>query len=186
MSIHQIGFEHGPESPERSRGRLDSSTPRSKSGAASDCMNTNAAGRARVTKGMVDFNRLSALGDRACDVAAGIRSMDQTVDMASSSLAALKQKLAVIIKDYPPYPAGCEERVEWLRSFAGLRAMIDRLSLAPQTGNTDALPLDEIEELLTKDERNAETAYGQIRADLAAQPVGITAGSTVQLDQLLG
>jgi len=155
-------------------------------GAGSDSLNTNAASRASVTKGMMEFNRLSALGDRACDVAARIRAKDQTVDTASSSLAALKQKLGVMVKDYPPYPAGCEERVEWMRNLAGLRVMIDRLSLAPDTQAAEAVSLAEIEGLLSLDERNAETAFRQIRQDLAAQPVGITGGSTVQLDQLLG
>ena len=186
MSIQRIGFEQGPESPERSRGRLDRPASRSTPAASADGRNTDAVSRPGVTRGMVEFNRLSALGDRACDVAESIRRMNQPVDTASLSLAALKQKLGVIVKDYPPYPPGSEERVEWLRSFAGLRVMIDRLSLVPDAQTADAAALKEIKELLSMDERNAEAAFRQIRQDLAVQPTGITGGSTVQLDQLPG
>jgi hypothetical protein len=57
--------------------------------------------------------------------------MDQTMEAATATIEAMKKTLNSIIKDFPPYPVGSEERVHRLRDFAALRAMIERLTIPP-------------------------------------------------------
>ena len=44
----------------------------------------------------------------------------------------MKEQLGRIIKNYPPFPPGSEERVKFLRSFTALRKQIDQLSFSPK------------------------------------------------------
>lgn len=57
-------------------------------------------------------------------VAADIRGLGQVGDLMSQVHVAL----AGIVKSFPPFPPGSDERERFLESVAGIRAMIDRLS----------------------------------------------------------
>jgi hypothetical protein len=43
----------------------------------------------------------------------------------------LKAQLERIIKNFPPFPPGSEERIQLLRSFAAFRKLIDQLTIPP-------------------------------------------------------
>jgi len=61
-----------------------------------------------------------------------MRAFGDTLDKMSGSLEA-------IVKNYPPFPQGSEERVRWLRSYSGLREVIERLTIPPDTGEAGTL-----------------------------------------------
>jgi hypothetical protein len=79
-----------------------------------------------------EYQRLSALHDREHAVAATIRTIDQGLKAAGTTVDAMKRELEVIVKNFPPFPPGSEERVRRLRSYAALRTMIDRLTFPPE------------------------------------------------------
>jgi hypothetical protein len=58
--------------------------------------------------------------------------MDRAMEAAITTINEMKKTLTSIIKDFPPYPVGSEERVHRLRDFAALRAMIERLTIPPE------------------------------------------------------
>jgi hypothetical protein len=58
--------------------------------------------------------------------------MDRAMEAAITTIEEMKKTLTSIIKDFPPYPVGSEERVHRLRDFAALRAMIERLTIPPE------------------------------------------------------
>jgi hypothetical protein len=47
-----------------------------------------------------------------------------------TALEKMEEDLEVASKQYPPYPPGSEERVQRLRNYAALRAMIDQLAMS--------------------------------------------------------
>jgi len=57
--------------------------------------------------------------------------MDRDMEAATTAIEAMKEKLTTIVKDFPPYPVGSEDRVRHLREFAALRAIIERLTIPP-------------------------------------------------------
>jgi hypothetical protein len=70
--------------------------------------------------------------ERSNAVAATIRTMDQAMEAAGTTIDAMKKELVVITKDYPPFPPGSEERVRRLRGYTALRTMIDKLTFPPE------------------------------------------------------
>ena len=131
MSISHIGFDQGPQGLSRSRERLDRFTSSANVGPSPNSSGDDQAERAGVVRNGSEYYRLAALHDRARVLASTIRTMDQAMEAATSTIEAMKKTLNSIIKDFPPYPVGSAERVHRLRDFAALRAMIERLTIPP-------------------------------------------------------
>jgi len=131
MSISQIGFDQGPQGLSRSRERLDRLTSSANVGPSPKPSGGDQAERAGVVRNGSEYYRLAALHDRARVLASTIRTMDQAMEAATTTIEEMKKTLTSIIKDFPPYPVGSEERVHRLRDFAALRAMIERLTIPP-------------------------------------------------------
>jgi hypothetical protein len=131
MSIQQIGFDNGPQGLERPREPLDKATSHVDAGTQRENVIDDSVRRAGIAKSAVEFNRLSAQDDRTNAIAKNIRTMDQTMETVGTAIAAMKRELEGIAKSYPPYASNDQERVRRLKSYAGLRAMIDRLTVPP-------------------------------------------------------
>ena len=151
MSIQQIGFDQSPQGLERSRDRLDRLTTHAISGQQSDGSNDDSVGRARIAKSTLEFDRLTARDDRARVVAAGIRTMDQTMETVGTTVEVMKKDLEVITKSFPPYPSNSEERVKRLNSYAELRAVIDRLTSPPDDSAQKLAQRKELAAILSND-----------------------------------
>lgn len=132
MSIQNIGFDQAPQGMGRSQDRLDRLTSQAGSAARSGGVTSDKAGQLSIAHASPEYQRLSALHDRSNAVAATIRTMDQAMEAAGTTVDAMKKELEVITKNYPPFPPGSEERVRRLRSYAALRAMIDKLTIPPE------------------------------------------------------
>ncbi len=132
MSIHTIGFDQAPQGMGRSQDRLDRLTSQAGSAAQSGGVTSDKAGELILAKAAPEFQRLTALHERSNAVAATIRTMDQAMETAGTTIDAMKKELDVVTKSYPPFPQGSEERVRRLRSYAALRSMIDKLSIPPE------------------------------------------------------
>ena len=127
-----IGFDQAPQGMGRSQDRLDRLTSQAGSAAQSGGVTSDKAGQLSIAQTAPEYQRLTALHDRSNAVAATIRTMDQAMEAAGTTIDAMKKELEVITKNYPPFPPGSEERVRRLRSYAALRAMIDKLTIPPE------------------------------------------------------
>jgi hypothetical protein len=61
-----------------------------------------------------------------------IRTSDEAMKAVGDTLQRMSSELEAIVKNYPPFPPGSEERLHRLRAYAGLRDMIDRLTIPPK------------------------------------------------------
>lgn len=69
-----------------------------------------------------------ALG-RVQDIAAQRRVLAR----AGEITAGIERQIEALVKNYPPFPPGSEERLSYLRSISSLRQQLDALTLPPAT-----------------------------------------------------
>jgi len=72
-------------------------------------------------------------------VAESVRQADSTMQEIGSTVDKMKGSLEGIIKNYPPFPPGSEQRVKALKDFAGLREEIEKLTLPPDPSQVPKL-----------------------------------------------
>lgn len=83
--------------------------------------------RAQADESRVSFRVLQSVKDGLNSAAGSIRIADTTMGAIGTAIESMKEKLLSIVKNYPPYPPGSEERIAYLNSFNALRSQIDRL-----------------------------------------------------------
>jgi hypothetical protein len=194
MSIQQIGFDQGPQGLEGSRNRYDKPTSHANTGTQSENGQDDSVGRAGVAKSTAEFNRLTAQSERRYAVAANIRTTDQTMEQVGATVDAMKKDLEVIVKNYPPYPPGSEERVKRLKSYAGLRAMINRLTVPPDEStqknagskSTDAQPTHQYTFMIGADGRIRTVPKDDVKIGAAGLPIPELSPPAASDDQAIG
>ncbi|NVN88989.1 MAG: hypothetical protein HXX11_00175 [Desulfuromonadales bacterium] len=77
------------------------------------------------------YQSLSETTVKINQVADSVRQADATMQKVGSTLNKMKSSLEEIIKNYPPFPPGSEQRVKALKSFAALRNEIEKLTFPP-------------------------------------------------------
>ena len=85
----------------------------------------------QVNQGPSSFDNLQAINSILNSVAMSIRIADTAMEKIKTYIDQMKEQLGRIIKNYPPFPPGSEERVSFLRSFNTLRRQIDQLNFSP-------------------------------------------------------
>lgn len=65
-------------------------------------------------------------------IAKSIRTADNTMDKAADYISNMKEQLYKIVKQYPPFLAGSDERVEMKRGFDAFKSLIDKLTFPPK------------------------------------------------------
>ena len=88
------------------------------------------SGEVKVSQSGAALDDLQALNAFLNSVAMRIRVADSTMAKIETIIDRMKEELGKIIKNYPPFPPGSEERVKFLRSFKALRQEIDKLSFS--------------------------------------------------------
>ncbi len=171
MSINTIGFDPAPQGVNRSQDRLDRLASQAGSAAQSGGVTSEKAGQLTIARTAPEYQRLTALHERSNAVAATIRTMDQAMEAAGTTIDAMKKELEVVSKTYPPFPPGSEERARRLRSYAALRTMIDKLTIPPEE---DARTLS--------DQERTSVQVGMDEWTVAIGPNGIA--RTVQTEQV--
>ncbi|MEW6571378.1 MAG: hypothetical protein AB1390_09425 [Nitrospirota bacterium] len=53
-------------------------------------------------------------------------------EMINDYISQIKAQSGRLVKFYPPYPAGAEDRISMLKNFAAFRELIKRLTLPPE------------------------------------------------------
>jgi len=78
------------------------------------------------------YQALSDTTVKINQVADSVRQADSAMQNVGLALDKMKGSLEGIIKNYPPFPPGSEQRVKALKSFSALRNEIDKLTFPPE------------------------------------------------------
>jgi hypothetical protein len=75
-----------------------------------------------------DFVKLQKVNDRLNSAAKGQR----TFEKMNNYIEQMKAQLETILKQFPPFPPGSDERIQALRAYVSIRKMIDQLTIPPR------------------------------------------------------
>lgn len=120
----------------------------------------------QAKQGQAAQYRLSKFNQQVNSIAKSLRLGNQALAKIDSILEKAKRPLIKIVKSFPPFPAGSEERVKLLKSFNAYRKMIDKLTVPPAdgeslqvlSGQTD--PDEIVNKLFGRDAMGEETLPG--------------------------
>jgi hypothetical protein len=82
-------------------------------------------------KGRLDIENLETIHARFNSVARTIRITDENIGKIENYIDRMKAELRSIVKSYPPFPPGSEERVKRLKSINAFRRLINQLTIPP-------------------------------------------------------
>jgi hypothetical protein len=88
------------------------------------------SGSIQVSQGSSAFDDLTAFNAILNSMATSINGADSTMEKIKTLIDRMIEQFGSIIKNYPPFPPGSEDRVKFLRAFAALRKQIDQLSVS--------------------------------------------------------
>jgi hypothetical protein len=93
----------------------------------------NAGQSAETDTGIVpaEFSKVQKRNEQLNEIAKRIRHDDSLLETKHDYIAKIKSQLERIVKNYPPFPPGSEERVRILRSVKAFRSQIDQLTIPP-------------------------------------------------------
>ena len=63
------------------------------------------------------------------------RTHDNIINKVGDYIDHMKAQLVRILKNFPPFPTGSEDRIQLLRSYAGFRRLIEQLTIPPPEGS---------------------------------------------------
>jgi len=67
-------------------------------------------------------------------VVKSVRIADKAMGEIETNIEQMESEVEMFLKQYPPYPPGSEDRVNYLNRFAMLRKQIDQLTFPPDSG----------------------------------------------------
>lgn len=132
MSIIEIGANQALHNFERSGRTLDGVSTELSTGKRINAAKDDPIGWSKAQKDRASVSGIQSINEDLVRVATSVRVADNVMDTIGRLMAQMKASLERIIKNYPPYPLGSPERVEYLRAFNGLRRQIDDLTIPPQ------------------------------------------------------
>jgi len=88
-------------------------------------------GKDSFSQNLSMWSELQKINDSSNEVAQKQRTSDKIFKGVEDYVDRMKAQLERIIKNFPPYPPGDEQRIKLLRSYAGFRRLIDQLTIPP-------------------------------------------------------
>ena len=88
-------------------------------------------GSTEPPEGHFGVDKLETIHSRFNSVARTIRVADENMGKIENYIDRMKAELQRIIKNYPPFPPGSEERVQRLKSVNAFKRLIDQLTIPP-------------------------------------------------------
>ncbi|MFA5074327.1 MAG: hypothetical protein WC539_10580 [Nitrospirota bacterium] len=76
----------------------------------------------------VSVKTLQGTNDGINVVATSIRSADASMGLMNTYVDQMKANLDAVVKNYPPFPPGSQDRIRYLKMFNGLKDQIDELA----------------------------------------------------------
>ena len=132
MSLQQIGSSQTPQGLGAPGSRIDALVSRGAPEKKGTSFHGDPVDRESIAPQTAAFTRAMNLHDRQYAAAKEIRTRDQAMKAVGDTIDQMSEQLEAIVKNYPPFPPGSEERVQRLRSYAALRQIIDRLTVPPE------------------------------------------------------
>lgn len=86
----------------------------------------------RVETRHAAFAALAGIKDEASQTAMAARAMHRALRAAQTTLGSMRQAADAVLKQYPPFPPGSEQRLSYLRSIAALRHQLDAMTVPPR------------------------------------------------------
>ena len=126
IALNQALYNYG-----RTTKTMDALTQKLSTGKKISAPEDDPVGWANAGRSLFRFQSLQAVNDSLNNVAMTIRTADTTMDSIGKIIDQMKAQLEVIIKNYPPFPPGSEDRVKLLNSFNTLKRQIDQLTIPP-------------------------------------------------------
>ena len=77
-----------------------------------------------------DFSVLAGAKDEAAQLARSVRDASQALDRVGAVLKEMHRSVAMV-KNFPPFPPGSEQRVQFIQGLNGLRKVLDALTVPP-------------------------------------------------------
>jgi hypothetical protein len=115
------------------------------------------------------LQKLEVIKSAMDEAANSIRTADHAMHRIGTKIVNMKSTLTEILKQYPPFPPGSEERVAILKRFSALRRQIDALSFPP-----DDTGAQRILSIAGKDEKGSPSAgpvFSQLGINVRRLPV---------------
>ena len=88
-------------------------------------------GSTEPPKGHFGVDKLETIHSRFSSMARTIRVADENMGKIENYIDRMKAQLQRIVKNYPPFPPGSEERVKRLKNINAFRRLIDQLTIPP-------------------------------------------------------
>lgn len=106
--------------------------------AEKSCSSSNSSGmKDRIDKGDALEGIIDAPQPVYNMIARNIRLADKVMDKALDYIEKMKEQLETLLKNYPPFPPGSEERVQILKSIQTFRKQIDQLTIPPPQNTSE-------------------------------------------------
>jgi len=90
-----------------------------------------------IHKDRSDLSARAAADYELNALALKVRGADRTIGMIEKHVEEMKSTLEGIVKNFPPFPEGSEERIRMLKTFKALREQIESLTLPPPSNQDD-------------------------------------------------
>lgn len=122
------------------------------------------------------LRKFEAMNSVMNEAAGSIRTADEAIQSIGTQIDDMKTTLTAILKQYPPFPPGSEERVAILKSFSALRRQIDALAYPPEDAGAQRIlsPGEKDANMQsTVDLGNGHVAINVHRAPVTTGPEGL-------------
>lgn len=132
------------------------------------------------------FARLAGDKDAAAQVAQTVREVSGALERAHKLVGAMQEQVQILIKNYPPFPPGSEQRLQYLKSISTLRQQLEAMNIPPLESGVEPVFYPRASDLPELDPERATdgeiVVFGQ-RLDSLGQRIE---GGLGQLEALVG
>jgi len=105
-----------------------------------------------IRRSPAEFVELQKVNDNINELARIQKAFGKRFEKADSYLEQMKEQLERIIKQFPPFPPGSEDRVKGLRAFIFFRKMMEQLTLPPR----EEVLMESTEQLLLSSDQDVQ------------------------------
>jgi len=86
------------------------------------------------------FAALASVKDDAAHVALSVRHAGQALERAEATVQSMREKVQqFLVKNFPPFPPGSEQRQDYLNSISALRRQLESMSIPPLEGRPEPI-----------------------------------------------
>lgn len=86
---------------------------------------------ARIQTRNAAFANIAAVKDEAAMVAQSVRKAADALAKAQHTVRAMQAQVEAMVKQYPPFPPGSEQRLSYLNSISALRQQLESMTIPP-------------------------------------------------------